>query len=143
MPCLAHATSADIHAWASAMPDHAHLRLGALVTAVPTVRTWARVVVAGWDLARLADDAGLVLTELASNSVQHAGGPAFDIWLRSDRAALAIMIGDSSPAMPVRLEVEATGGLSGRGLVIVDAVAQSWGAYRTPAGKITWAMLTT
>jgi anti-sigma regulatory factor (Ser/Thr protein kinase) len=140
MPCLERATSADFHALASVMPENAHLRLGAYPTAVPTVRTWARVIVAGWGLAPVVHDAALVLTELTTNVVQHAGGPAFDVWLRSDRAALAIMVGDPSPAMPVR--VEASDGLSGRGLIIVDAVARSWGAYRTPAGKITWALVT-
>ena len=31
--------------------------------------------------------------------------------------------------------------ISGRGLVIVSALAAQWGAYRVPSGKIVWAML--
>jgi len=130
---------ADISDLTRTMPESAHLELGAFTSAVPTARTWSRVVLAGWGLARLADDAGLVLSEIATNSVMHAHGRTVHIWLMSDRQSLVIMVGDPSSAMPVR--TEDADGLSGRGLVIVDALADRWGAYLVPAGKIVWAML--
>lgn len=132
---------ADIYDLIRAMPEGAHLELGALTSAVPTARTWARVILPGWDLARLADDGGLVLSELVTNSVRHASGRAVGIWLMTDRESLLIMVGDPSPDMPVCAEAQDADDLSGRGLVIVDALAAQWGAYRVPSGKIVWALL--
>jgi anti-sigma regulatory factor (Ser/Thr protein kinase) len=134
-------TSTDVLELTRAMPDRVHIELGALASAVPTARTWARVVLAGWDLARLADDAGLVLTELVTNAVIHAEGDAVDIWLRADRRRLAIVVGDPSPEMPVRVATLNADELSGRGLMIVGALAECWGACRVPAGKVVWAVL--
>jgi len=105
----------DVYAMARAMPEGAYLELGALTSAVPTARTWARVVWSGWNLARLADDASLVLTELITNSVLHARGETLHIFLRSDRSQLAIMVGDSSPEMPVRAAALSDDELFGRG----------------------------
>jgi anti-sigma regulatory factor (Ser/Thr protein kinase) len=134
-------SAADIYDLTRAMPDGAHLELGAIPSAVPTARAWAHVILSCWNLPRLADDAGLVLTELVTNSVLHAHGRSVTIWLRSDRVCLAIMVGDPCPDMPVRAEAQNDDGLCGRGLVIVSALAEHWGAYRVPAGKIVWAML--
>ena len=134
-------SAADINRLARAMPERAHLELGALASAVPTARIWARVILSGWNLSRLAYDGGLILSELVTNSVQHASGPKVSIWLGSDRERLVIMVGDQCPDMPVRAETSGHDGPSGRGLVIVDALADHWGAYRVPTGKITWAML--
>jgi hypothetical protein len=51
------------------------------------------------------------------------------------------MVGDASPEMPVRADALNDDDLSGRGLFIVDSLAQSWGAYLVPTGKIVWAIL--
>ena len=134
-------SAADIHDLTRAMPERAHLELGALTSAVPTARTWARVILAGWDLVRLAGDGALILSELVTNSVVHAAGRAVGIWLMTDRECLVIMVGDPCPDMPVRAKTPDTGEPSGRGLVIVSALAAQWGAYRVPSGKIVWAML--
>ncbi|HUZ23519.1 MAG TPA: ATP-binding protein [Streptosporangiaceae bacterium] len=135
-------SAADIYDLTRAMPEGAHLELGALMSAVPAARTWARVLWSGWGLARLADDAGLVLSELVTNSLLHAFGRTVDIWLRSDRESLAIMVGDPCPDMPAVAETEDDYELSGRGLIIVSVLAEHWGAYRVPLGKVVWAVLT-
>ena len=83
------------------MPRGAHLELGALTSAVPTARTWARVIMSLWRLAPLAEDASAILTELITNSVLHARGASVSVWLRTDHARLAVLVGDPSPAMPV------------------------------------------
>jgi serine/threonine-protein kinase RsbW len=142
MPCLQRLTSAaDVYDVTRAMQHGAHLELGAITSAVPTARTWARVVLSGWGLARLADDASIVLTELTTNAVLHAHGRSVTIWLRSDRESLAIMVGDPCSDMP-HVEAEDASALDGRGLIIVSALAQHWGAYPVPAGgKVVWAVL--
>jgi anti-sigma regulatory factor (Ser/Thr protein kinase) len=131
----------DIYTMARAMPEGGHLALGALPSAVPTSRAWARVVWSGWGLAHLSDDAALVLTELVTNALIHAEGEAVHIFLRSDRRRLVILVGDSSPEMPARVDALSDDDPSGRGLVLVEALAQHWGAYRVPAGKIVWAVV--
>jgi anti-sigma regulatory factor (Ser/Thr protein kinase) len=131
--------TADIHERIRAMPNSAHLELGALTSAVPTARTWARVIMSGWDVGQ-ADDASSVLTEMVTNSALHARGPSVSIWLRSDRTRLAIMVGDLGIAMPVRADTLGADE-AGRGLMIVSALAERWGAYRVATGKITWAVL--
>ncbi len=133
--------SADINDLAHTMPERAHLELGAITSAVPTSRIWTRVILSGWNLSRLADDGGLIMSELVTNSVVHASGPKVGIWLMSDRERLVIMVGDPCPDMPVRADARDSAGPSGRGLMIVDALAEYWGAYRVPAGKVTWAVL--
>jgi anti-sigma regulatory factor (Ser/Thr protein kinase) len=122
------------------MLERDHLRLGALTSAVPTARTWARVVIRGWGLERLADDAGLILSELVTNTVVHASGRSVGVWLMSDRQRLVIMVGDQCPDMPVRAEAQAITD-HGHGLIIVEALAAHWGAYRVPTGKVVWALL--
>jgi anti-sigma regulatory factor (Ser/Thr protein kinase) len=132
--------TADIHERIRAMPHDAHLELGALASAVPTVRMWGRVVMSGWELEPLADDASAVLTEMVSNSVLHAHGSSVSVWLRSDRHRLALLVGDPSPDMPVPADALRTDE-AGRGLMIVSALAEQWGAYRVATGKITWAVV--
>jgi len=141
MPSQLTCSSDKIYDRALALPYADHLELGALTSAVPTARTWARTVWAGWGLARLSDDASVVLSELVTNAVLHAHGEAADIWLRADRRRLAIFVGDSCPDMPVRVGVLSDADLFGRGLIIVESLARHWGVYRAQTGKIVWAML--
>jgi anti-sigma regulatory factor (Ser/Thr protein kinase) len=134
-------SAGDIFDLACAMPEGDHIELGALTSAVPTARAWARVVWSGWGLAQLADDASVVLTELVTNAVLHASGEIVDVWLRSDRHRLAIMVGDPSRQMPVRADPPNSEDRFGRGLTIVSALSARWGTYRVQGGKIVWAIL--
>jgi serine/threonine-protein kinase RsbW len=142
MPTQVTCSAADVYAMARDMPEAAYLALGALKSTVPAVRTRARVLWSAWGLApSLADDASLLLTEMISNALLHTGSETVHVFLRSDRSRLVIMVGDSSPQMPVRADAPADEELFGRGLVIVDAIADRWGAYTVPTGKIVWALL--
>ena len=87
---------------------------------------------------RLATDAGLVVSELVTNSVRHADvGPeetiGVDLLLFDDR--LCIVVADSGAEQLPRVEQPDAGSPSGRGLRVVDAVATSWGVARDGAGK--------
>jgi serine/threonine-protein kinase RsbW len=122
----------DVYAMARAMPEGAYLALGALKSTVPTARARARVLWSEWGLAHLANDASLVLTEMISNALLHTRSETLHVFLRSDRPRLVIMVGDSSPDLPVRADALSTDELGGRGLVLVDALAARWGACRAP-----------
>ncbi|WP_455356998.1 ATP-binding protein [Streptomyces sp. SYSU K217416] len=101
---------------------------------------WARKLVAGqlidWGLSSLIDTAQLLISEAVTNAVRHARGP---IWLILRRYATALRceVEDASGQMPQRSFVggEAEGG---RGLALLDALADSWGSHQTPGGKSVW-----
>jgi anti-sigma regulatory factor (Ser/Thr protein kinase) len=105
----------------------------------------------GWALDRHADDAVLVITELASNAVTHAvpsaaaGAPEVRLGLALDRDHLMLTVSDPGDNAPV-FSPSGDPALAehGRGLCIVDALAEEWGwAPRPPAGKTVWAKLST
>ena len=60
--------------------------------------------------------------------------------LVEDRDAVRIELGDGSKALPIvrRPAPEDTGG---RGFVLVDAIAGSWGVVETVGGKRVWVEL--
>lgn len=90
----------------------------------------------------------LIVGELAANAVQHGRVPGRDFGLRLalDRAAglLRIEVADAAAAkrLPTAAPTSCPEGESGRGLLLVDALAVRWGsAPRRPMGKTVWAEL--
>ena len=82
--------------------------------------------------------AQLIASELVTNAVVHAGTPIV-LTLRLVSPLLHIAVRDTGPG-----EVHITGLVdeaaeSGRGLVLVDALAASWGTFVPSSGKIVWA----
>ncbi|MFJ7326168.1 ATP-binding protein [Streptomyces cyaneofuscatus] len=79
-----------------------------------------------WDLRPCIDVAALVLTELVTNAFQHGDGEDVTVSWCADGTHLTIQVEDSSPVRPVLRTVdEASEG--GRGLSIVEALADRWG----------------
>lgn len=83
----------------------------------------------------LRQRATLVLSELATNAVLHAGSP-FVVRVWSTGESVRLEVEDSSPRLPM-ITHEST--MSGRGLSIVEALSRSWGAERRGTGKVVWA----
>jgi anti-sigma regulatory factor (Ser/Thr protein kinase) len=90
------------------------------------------------DRVHLAD-ARLVVSELASNAVIHAGTP-FAVSIRYTGSAVRISVRDESATRPV-LRNGGPASLSGRGLRLVAAMAEAWGTDGGPDGKTVWAEL--
>jgi CheY-like chemotaxis protein/anti-sigma regulatory factor (Ser/Thr protein kinase) len=110
------------------------------VRSVPKAREFVRRVLQRWDRGTLADDASLVVTELASNAVLHAGS-SYQVRLTASPGSLRIEVTDGDTGTPEPQPFSATAE-SGRGIVIVSAVAASWGIDAVPGrGKVTWAEL--
>ena len=83
------------------------------------------------------DDAVLVTDELVSNANRHGDAPrACRLGLRDGGRSLLIEVDDSSPRQP-RIRPPHTGG--GRGLVLVDRLATSWGVRNQSGDKTVWA----
>ena len=85
------------------------------------------------------DDAVLVLSELVTNAMVHAGAGC-TIEMQYDDARLRLEVRDPSPSPPV-IAVVRPHETGGRGLHIVDAVTGAWGWEPTVDGKRVWASL--
>jgi anti-sigma regulatory factor (Ser/Thr protein kinase) len=86
-----------------------------------------------------SEAAQLVVTELATNAVLHAGSE-FSVLARAEDAGVWISVHDSCPLAPT-VRDEGPMGASGRGLHLVAAIAVDWGVELTAEGKTVWAKL--
>jgi serine phosphatase RsbU (regulator of sigma subunit)/anti-sigma regulatory factor (Ser/Thr protein kinase) len=88
-----------------------------------------------WGLGELADDVELLVSEVVTNAVHCAERPITLRLLRTD--VLRCEVGDDAPQLP-RLQHPQPQEESGRGLFLVNRLAQQWGATRLSAGKVVW-----
>jgi anti-sigma regulatory factor (Ser/Thr protein kinase) len=81
----------------------------------------------------------LLTSELVTNAVVHGLGP-IHLLLDDDGARLRIEVSDGESALPPGPGKPDAARESGRGLLIVDRLADRWGSSsrRTPPGKIVW-----
>ncbi|MEU5894515.1 PAS domain S-box protein [Streptomyces sp. NPDC047461] len=110
--------------------------LPATASAVSIGRSFVIKTLSDWGCVPAADDARLLVSEILTNAVQHAEGPLV-LHLRRTETDLAVEISDLSPHLPQpRLASEDEE--SGRGLILVDAIADTWGVRPDERGKTTW-----
>jgi len=86
-----------------------------------------------------ADEIELVTDELVTNALMHTDGAAV-VTLRSlpgPERRLRTEVEDASSALPRRREAGASG-VSGRGLLLVDQLADAWGVEARGGGKVVW-----
>lgn len=112
---------------------------------VALARLELRKALARWGMGALEDSATLVLSELLTNAGRHARvSPGREIETRyvpAPGGGLRIEVHDASGDRPVR-RVAGPDAHDGRGLVLVDALADSWGvSERNGPGKVVWAQL--
>jgi anti-sigma regulatory factor (Ser/Thr protein kinase) len=81
-----------------------------------------------------------IVGELAANAYVHARS-AFTVSLSCVDSLLQTQVKDQSSLMPVLASGVLPDVPQGRGLMIVGAIAETWGAMPTPFGKIVWAEL--
>ena len=103
---------------------------------VPEGRAFLSKALTSWDCVGVADDARLLLSEILTNAVQHAQGPLGLHMCRTD-SELTVEISDRSPHLP-QPRLAADDEESGRGLILVRALAGDWGVRSTDEGKTTW-----
>ncbi|WP_329519003.1 ATP-binding protein [Spirillospora sp. NBC_01491] len=126
---------------------------------LPSAARWARKhtrdMLLRWNLSHLTDNAELLTSELITNAYKAAGVdveahgytaligvPPIQMRLASDRRRLLIEVWDPSPESPIAKEADQEAE-SGRGLFMVDYLAQKWNYYHpTTGGKIVWCELT-
>jgi hypothetical protein len=96
---------------------------------------------ARWDLPDLAGPACIVVTEMVNNVVAHAHTSMTVLFaLRGESMSVAVR--DHSTHVPrfTGSPVPVTS-YGGRGLLLIDSVAQRWGSLPLDDGKVVWAVL--
>jgi anti-anti-sigma regulatory factor len=91
-------------------------------------------------VAGSTEAAQLVASELVTNAVVHAG-TAIELTLRLVDVSLHVAVRDTGDGQARISGTVDESAESGRGLVLVDALASSWGSFIPNAGKIVWATL--
>jgi anti-sigma regulatory factor (Ser/Thr protein kinase) len=105
---------------------------------VPTARRLVRDLLSVWAAPHDLADAGLLVSELVANVVDHVGGEApFTLELTLAGDWLRISVADGSAIRPVVRELE-DGAARGRGMRLVAQIAQRWGVEDHDGGKRVW-----
>jgi anti-sigma regulatory factor (Ser/Thr protein kinase) len=95
-------------------------------------------VLRAWEVPHDREDAALLVTELVANVVDHARGDAnFTLELSVSDAGLRIAVIDGSSIRPVVQELSHDRP-RGRGLRLVESIAERWGADDHDGGKRVW-----
>ena len=89
-----------------------------------------------WNLVALLDATELLVSELVTNAVLHARTEA-ELVLTADGERLRVEVCDGSPVHP-RTRRQADTAATGRGLRLLDALADRWGVVPNGAGKCVW-----
>jgi anti-sigma regulatory factor (Ser/Thr protein kinase) len=87
--------------------------------------------------ADLADDVGVIVSELATNCIRHAR-TGFVVTMRDTAGSLRVEVTDSGAGVPA---LRSPGPLepTGRGLRLVQALSDQWGLVPAPTGgKTVW-----
>ncbi|MFI9272329.1 ATP-binding protein [Kitasatospora sp. NPDC052896] len=101
------------------------------------VRHRLRAALRAWGVPQLADTAELLVSELVTNALLHtASGAVLEAALGADRR-LRVEVRDTSGRLP-RPRRPGDTATSGRGLVLVEALADAWGVQSGGDGKTTW-----
>ncbi|MGW1195204.1 ATP-binding protein [Streptomyces sp. NPDC002536] len=99
-------------------------------------RRFLAVTLTAWNCSEALDDARLLTSEVLTNAICHASGP-IQLRVRRGMDELTVEVTDRSPQPPQPRLAEA-GDESGRGLLLVDALADSWGTRPVDQGKTIW-----
>ena len=124
--------------------DRLLLRLPADPDTPALARNLVTEACAAWRLPGVLHPARLVMSELAANAVEHAGGSAVVVAVERRGDGLHLVVADRDPRLPRLIEWPVTppGRIwesRGQGLRTVRAASAAWGALPTADGKLVWA----
>ncbi|WP_232246496.1 ATP-binding protein [Kitasatospora mediocidica] len=112
-------------------------RLPSRRSSAPVARRLVLSVLQSWGLHPLLEVGELLTGELVANAVRHTGGRTIGLRLLRRPGWLRVEVRDSSRALPCRIVAE-PGADCGNGLLLVDTLADRWGADLLPRGKGVW-----
>lgn len=124
-------------------PHHVlvEVALAADIEAAAQARSVVRDLLRQGQRPDMVDTACLLTSELVANAIVHTGSPV-ELVVDLDEARLAVEVIDASPADPAP-RVAGPLATSGRGLAMVERLADAWGVTRVVPGKAVWFSLTT
>ncbi len=120
-------------------PAEGDVRLPSLPESAWVARRLTQYVLMNqWGLGpQLTEHAVLLVSELVGNAVRHTGARVFALRLQKGRGRIRVEVRDPSRGLPCLMPVHELD-TSGRGLFLVDKLADRWGADLAPRGKTTW-----
>jgi serine/threonine-protein kinase RsbW len=122
---------------------HRRIKLAADPRAAAEARKEIRVAIAIWDVPVDSEIASLLVSELVTNAVTHDGAAGVVVMaIRCARGRLRVDVHDASGVLPEPELDTPVDAETGRGLMLVDTLADEWGFYRTPGGKAVYFSLT-
>jgi anti-sigma regulatory factor (Ser/Thr protein kinase) len=125
------------------VPPRRSLALRPEASAPAEAREFARETCAEWGIERVTTLAELVTSELVTNAVVHARTHV-DLTVRLIDDTLSIAVRDADPRpmfRPNESDIDQVTAEHGRGLLLLDAMADAWGSHPTGDGKIVWATI--
>ncbi|PJM94874.1 ATP-binding protein [Streptomyces sp. CB01373] len=131
------------HRSPTALPQDIEFRSPRDARSVGRARLLLREQAISWKLPdEVTETAVLLLSELMTNAYRHAKAPGREIRARcvlNDDGNLRISVTDANDVLPTPREASPEDE-SGRGLALVEALADGWGAEPRPGriGKTVW-----
>ncbi|MDX3119041.1 ATP-binding protein [Streptomyces scabiei] len=113
-------------------------RLGrADLRAVPEARRALRELLEGWGKPGRSETAELLTSELVTNALVHTDDDAV-LTATVSSSGLRVEVRDSVARRPRPSAPTADEGTHGRGLVLVESLADTWGVRAQGGGKVVW-----
>jgi DNA-binding NarL/FixJ family response regulator len=100
-------------------------------------RRFVNEVLSRWQCGDVLDDVQLLVSELVTNAVVHAGSEV-EIAVRLLVDSVRIEVVDRAPDAKLRPSSPSTEDESGRGLLLVETLASAWGVEPLDGGKAVW-----
>jgi anti-sigma regulatory factor (Ser/Thr protein kinase) len=117
-------------------PSVPRLELPPRAQSAKAARAFVADTLARWECGALRDVAVLLVSELVTNALLHAGTTiVVDCRMRDDAVRIGVSDGIVTSGARRGFPPDAT---TGRGLVIVESLADDWGVSQTEHGKCTW-----
>ncbi|MEU9506897.1 ATP-binding protein [Micromonospora sp. NPDC048170] len=117
-----------------------HADLPPVVEAARQARQLVAEACDRWGLPELVEPACIAVTEMVNNVVAHAR-TAMTVRLAPRDDTLRLAVRDHSPRRPAFAGPAPLDTVGGRGLLLIDTVARSWGSSLVPDGKVVWCVL--
>jgi anti-sigma regulatory factor (Ser/Thr protein kinase) len=116
------------------------VRLATGPAAAGEARSQVRAAICTWDVPVDPDVAVLLTSELVTNAIMHEASGTVTLAISRSCDQLRVEVHDTSCSIPVLVDAPADAE-TGRGLMLVGALSDGWGCYRTPVGKAVYFML--
>ncbi|MDQ3384829.1 MAG: ATP-binding protein [Actinomycetota bacterium] len=115
---------------------HDDLQLPSAPTSVGEARRFVAAALDALGAHGVQEVAALLTSELVTNAVVHVGG-AIRIRVTGGAGTVRIAVEDASPAKPQPREA-GDRAVTGRGLNLVEQLAERWGVDDVDGGKVVW-----